>query len=252
MFFHNAKNNDTDNQQHVLPTRESGHVRPTDPYVFGVFENSINTTLTIYNNSGNLIKANCSCNTPLSQLGSLKKGSRRNSTNTLPLTNFLLVQSTSRIASQRCQYTPTNFMSGGLGTSTGVTKGVLSSKGFQETPSNLRSVCHLTSSVVTKVQSMPPISSQVLADTPTTLMDAINLTSRVNTTGQACRARSSQPFQVNTTNCHIPMQLRSQNLNTDLSNVESVEPPINTNVLTSSSVDINNSTNVIPPGSDGT
>nr|GMD46001.1 J domain-containing protein spf31-like isoform X2 [Ipomoea batatas] len=64
------------------------------------------------------------------------------------------------------------------------------------------------------VQSMPPISSQVLADTPTNLRDAINLTSSVNTTGQACRARSSQPFQVNTTNCHAIGQLRSQNLTT--------------------------------------
>nr|GMD86425.1 hypothetical protein Iba_chr14bCG5940 [Ipomoea batatas] len=154
MVFHNAENNNTDNQQHALPTRESVHVPPTDPYVFGVFENSINTTLTIYNNSGNLIKANCSCNTPLSQLGSFKKGSRRNSTNTLPLTVIILVQ------------------------------------------------------------SMPPISSQVLADTPTNLRDAINLTSSVNTTGQACRARSSQPFQVNTTNCHAIGQLRSQNLTT--------------------------------------
>nr|GMD61149.1 hypothetical protein Iba_chr12aCG18080 [Ipomoea batatas] len=159
MVFHNAENNNTDNQQHVLPTRESVHVPPTDPYVFGVFENSINTTLTIYNNSGNLIKANCSCNTPLSQLGSFKKGSRRNSTNTLPLTFIILVQ------------------------------------------------------------SMPPISSQVLADTPTNLRDAINLTSSVNTT--------------------------------DVSNVESVAPPINTNVQTSSGVDINN-TIVSPPAPDGT
>nr|GMD16461.1 hypothetical protein Iba_chr07cCG9620 [Ipomoea batatas] len=62
---------------------------------------------------------------------------------------------------------------------------------------------------------MPPTSSQVLADTPTNLRDAINLTSSVNTTGQACRARSSQRFQVNTTNCHAIGQLRSQNLTTD-------------------------------------
>nr|GMC95520.1 hypothetical protein Iba_chr05cCG9360 [Ipomoea batatas] len=190
-------------------------------------------------------------------------GSRRNSTNTLPLTDLTNVQSTSGIASQRCQYTPTNFRSGGLGSSTDVTK----------------------------VQSMPTISSQVLADTPTNSRDAINFTSSVNTTGQACRARPSQPFQVNNTNYHIPGQLRSKNLTTetrvatnwmmsntvihpvrnleeefsatlqdtskdlqpslDVSNVESVAPPINTNVQTSSGVDINN-TVVIPPATDGT
>nr|GMD41939.1 hypothetical protein Iba_chr10bCG4530 [Ipomoea batatas] len=62
---------------------------------------------------------------------------------------------------------------------------------------------------------MPPISSQVLADTPTNLRAAINLTSSVNTKVQASRGRSSQSFQVNTTNCHAIGQLLSQNLTTE-------------------------------------
>nr|GMD60711.1 LINE-type retrotransposon LIb DNA [Ipomoea batatas] len=92
------KNNNTDNQQRAVPTRESVHVPPTDPYVFGVFENSINMTLTIYNNSGNLIKSNCSGKTPLSQLGSFKKGKE-------------LVQSMPAKSSQVLDVTPTTFRS---------------------------------------------------------------------------------------------------------------------------------------------
>nr|GMC89190.1 uncharacterized protein LOC109163473 [Ipomoea batatas] len=123
------------------------------------------------------------------------------------------------ISSKGFQDTPSNLRSVGHLTSSVVTKvqstGGISSKVFQDTPSNFRSVGHLTSSVVTKVQSMPPISSQVLADTPTNLRAAINLTSSVNTKVQASRGRSSQSFQGNTTNCHAIGQLLSQNLTTE-------------------------------------
>nr|GMD82181.1 hypothetical protein Iba_chr13fCG5590 [Ipomoea batatas] len=213
---------------------------------------------------------------------------------------MILVQSMPPKSSQVLADTPTNLRSAIHLTSSVSTKvqstGGISSKGFQDTPSNLRSVGHLTSSVVNKVQSMPPRSSQVLADTPTNLRTAIHLTSSVSTKVQASRGRSSQSFQVNTTNCHAIGQLPSQNLTTetrnptnrvrsnvtihparnleeefsatlhdtskvmeengvveniqDVDNVPSVSPQINTNVQTSSVVDINH-TIVIPPAPDG-
>nr|GMC69616.1 uncharacterized protein LOC109163473 [Ipomoea batatas] len=142
--------------------------------------------------------------------------------------SVLNLQSTSGIASQRCQYTPTNFRSGGQLTSTDDTKvqstGGISYKGFQDTPSNLRSVGHLTSSVVTKVQSMPPISSQVLADTPTNLRTAIHLTSSVST--KATGGISSKGFQ------DTPSNLRSVGHFTSsvVTKVQSM-PPISSQVL---------------------
>ncbi|XP_031108515.1 uncharacterized protein LOC116012990 [Ipomoea triloba] len=159
-----------------------------------------------------------------------EKGSIRNSTGTLPLTDLTNVQSTSGIASQRCQYTPTNFMSGGQLTSTHVTRvqstGGISSKVFQDTPSNLRSVGHLTSSFVTKVQSMPSKSSQVLAETPTNFSSAIHFTSSVSKKVQSTGGISSKVFQ------NTPSNFRSVGHLTSsvVTKVQSM-PPISSQVL---------------------
>nr|GMD78392.1 fanconi-associated nuclease 1 homolog isoform X7 [Ipomoea batatas] len=120
---------------------------------------------------------------------------------------MILVQSMPPKSSQVLADTPTNLRSAIHLTSSVSTKvqstGGISSKGFQDTPSNLRSVGHLTSSAVTKVQSMPPISSQVLADTPTNLRTAIHLTSSVSTKVQATGGIPSKGFQ------DTPSNLRS-------------------------------------------
>nr|GMD78561.1 replication factor A protein 1-like [Ipomoea batatas] len=163
--------------------------------------------------------------------------------------------------------TPTNLSSAIHLTSSVSTKvqstGGISSKGFQDTPSNFRSVGHLTSSVVTKVQSMPPISSQVLADTPTNLRAAINLTSSVSTKetrNPTNRVRSNvtihparnleEEFSATLHDTSKVMEENGvfENIQ-DVDNVQSVSPQINTNVQTSSGVDINH-TIVIPPAPD--
>nr|GMD86997.1 predicted protein [Ipomoea batatas] len=104
--------------------------------------------------------------------------------------------------------------------------GGISSKGFQDTPSNLRSVGHLTSSVVTKVQSMPPKSSQVLADTPTNLRSAIHLTSSVSTKVQSTGGISSKGFQDTPSNLRTVGHLTSS----VVTKVQSM-PPISSQVL---------------------
>nr|GMC89381.1 predicted protein [Ipomoea batatas] len=210
------------------------------------------------------------------------------------------VQSMPPISSQVLADTPTNFstaihLTSNVSTKVQATSGI-SSKGFQDTPSNLRSVGHLTSSVVTKVQSMPPISSQVLADTPTNLRTAIHLTSSVSTkdtrnptnrvrsnvtihparnleeefsatlhdtskvmeengvvVGLVQHEENNVPKCIPTINgveptCSLP-STSLENIQ-DVDNVQSVSPQINTNVQTSSGVDINH-TIVIPPAPDG-
>nr|GLL35695.1 hypothetical protein Itr_chr09CG13780 [Ipomoea trifida] len=185
------------------------------------------------------------------------------------------------ISSQVLADTPTNLRSAIHLTSSVSTKvqstGGISSKGFQDTPSNLRSVGHLTSSVVTKGEHNKLSCNRAIAFTKRyyrvrsnlTIHPARNLEEEFSATlhdtskvmeengvaaGSVQHEETNVPKCIPTINgveptCSLP-STSLENIQ-DVDNVPSISPQINTNVQTSSVVDINH-TIVIPPAPDGT
>nr|GMC72557.1 hypothetical protein Iba_chr03bCG12650 [Ipomoea batatas] len=184
-------------------------------------------------------------------------------------------------SSQVLADTPTKFSSATHFTSSVSKKvqstGGISSKVFQDTPSNFRSVGHLTSSVVTKGEHNKLSCSMAIAFTKpyyrmrsnekihparnleeefsATLQDTSKVRQENGVVGGSVQHEENNVPKciptINGVEPTCPLPSTSLECIPDVYNVQSVAPPINTNVQTSSGVDINN-TIVIPPEPDGT